>query len=313
MENTSENTKTIITQATKTNINNVTGEVLSTEEYSAMKVPQTPDFIMTFTQDIGFIANISGGASKLLFGILSEISRSNTIVLVKEIKERIAKKVGLNPNSINPLITNLVKNKVLLRENNNSRSSIYVINPYYFGKGKWVNINKLRMMVEYDFIQGKKTLGIETEYIDDKDDYIGQLIENQEAILKEAEKIRKYDGSIEIINNKKQIAQEPTSTIETEAIETEAVKEPAPALPAQQKTPAILDSSSQSSSSTLSKEELELRKIEMEVKRLELENKNLELKNKNLELETKKIAAIKGREASLFDEEFLPSDNDEFL
>ena len=182
--------KTIVTQATKTNVDNVTGEVISSEEFSTTRIPQTPDFVMTFTQDIGFIANISGGASKLLFGILSEISRSNTVVLIKEVKEKIAKKVGLNPNSIDPLISSLVKNKVLLRENNKKRTSIYLINPHFFGKGKWVNINKLRMLVEYDFVHGKKSFGIETEYIDEKDDYIGQLIEHQDEVLDKIEKIK---------------------------------------------------------------------------------------------------------------------------
>lgn len=62
-----------------------------------------------------------------------------------------------------------------------------------------MNINKLRMLVEYDFVHGKKSFGIETEYIDDKDDYIGQLIEHQDEVLNEFEKIKnsKRDNVIE--------------------------------------------------------------------------------------------------------------------
>ena len=219
-----DNYKTLITQSTKTSVDSVTGEVISAEEYSSVKVPQTPDFVMAFTRDIGFVANISGGASKLLFGILSEISRSNTIVLVKEIKERIAKKVGLNPNSINPLITNLVKNKVLLREGN-ERSSIYLINPYFFGKGKWININKLRVSVEYDFINCHKKVDISTEYIDDKDDFIGQLIDNQDVVINEVEKINNLSEKEKIRFLKSDAVTQKNNSIDIEEIPATSIAE----------------------------------------------------------------------------------------
>ncbi|QKF93234.1 hypothetical protein [Campylobacter sp. CCUG 57310] len=274
------NTKTIITQATNTKIDNVTGEVLSTEEISTTKIPQTPDFFMTFTQDIGFIANVSGGASKLLFGILSEISRSNTIVLVKEIKDKIAAKVGLNPSSINPLITNLVKNNVLLREKNNKRSSVYMINPYYFGKGKWVNINKLRMLVEYDFVNGKKTFGVETEYIDDKDDYIGQLIEHKDMILEEVEKIRKSNPEI----------------IEAKPIE-EDIKE----IPQNKTIPK-----NETITDTADVSEIKILKLKMQAELAEKEKIEAENERLRLKIELAKISKTKA-EPSLFD---IPSSDD---
>ena len=80
------------------------------------------------------------------------------------------------------------------------------------------------MMVEYDFINGKKTFGIETEYIDDKDDYIGQIIENQDIILREADKIRKSDNYIEIANNEKKIIREyKTKKVEPDIADTKFV------------------------------------------------------------------------------------------
>jgi hypothetical protein len=195
----SENLKTMVNQVITQKIDHSTGEIVESEKEDIVKVPQTPDFVMTFTQDIGFIANISSAASKLLFGILVKIDRANEIVLVKETKEIIAEMVGLKTSTVSKLVTELYQAKVLLKKNSNSRSGVYVLNPYFFGKGRWVNINKLRMLVEYDFKNSKKTVGIETEYIDNKDDYIGQLIEHQDVVLNELEKINqvKNDNSFE--------------------------------------------------------------------------------------------------------------------
>ncbi|AHE95197.1 hypothetical protein E3U40_06360 [Campylobacter fetus subsp. venerealis] len=176
-------TKIKIDRNTREIINNETGEVILTETDSVYRVPQTPDFVMAFTQDMSFISNISGGASKLLFGILSLINRSNEIYIVKEVKEKLSEITGLKFSSISVLVSELHKKNVIIKKNAEKRSSAYVINPYYFGKGKWVNVNKLRMIVEYDFINSKRTFGVEAEYIDEKDDYIGQLINNQDYIL----------------------------------------------------------------------------------------------------------------------------------
>lgn len=177
------NTKMKIDTTTKEVVNYETGEVILKETDSVYRVPQTPDFVMAFTQDMSFISNISGGASKLLFGILSLINRSNEIYIIKEVKERLSQITGLKFSSISVLVSELHKKNVIIKKNAEKRSSAYVINPYYFGKGKWVNVNKLRMIVEYDFINSKRTFGVETEYIDEKDDIIGQLINNQDYIL----------------------------------------------------------------------------------------------------------------------------------
>ena len=42
-------------------------------------------------------------ASKLLFGILTKIDRSNEITLVKEKKEQIAKMIGIKASTVNKL------------------------------------------------------------------------------------------------------------------------------------------------------------------------------------------------------------------
>lgn len=291
--------KTYINQVVKETIDNMTGEVLVTEIESIRKLPQTPDFVMTFTQDIGFIANISGAASKLLFGILVKIDRQNEIILVKEVKEAIAEQVGIKLSTINKLVTELYQAKVLLKKDEKSRSAIYTINPYYFGKGKWINVNKLRMLVEYDFVNGKKTFGVETEYIDDKDDYIGQLIEHQDVILEKIEEAREARNSKEIIDIE-------SANCEKEHIETdEKVESSVSAL-----ENTLISANDQKQEA----EELEKLKLMLKISQLENEKKEAEIKAKDAEIRTlqveKELRLLKYDDEdglSLFDGPFLRS------
>lgn len=262
-----DNQKTLITQRVREVINHETGEIETTETENIQKLPQTPDFTMLFTQDIGFIASISAPASKLLFGILTKIDRSNEITLVKEKKEQIAKMIGIKASTVNKLVTELYQARILLKQDTVredgkiTRSATYTINPYYFGKGKWVNINKLRMLIEYDFVKGKKTFGIETEYIDEKDDYIGQLIEHQDMVLEQAEKMRNSQNVIDI---------EPVPAIASSPIKNEP-------------TPTLI----QAQVNNISKQEQNPRIEENKDKdyeRLRLENENL-----RLQLELRKL------------------------
>lgn len=109
-------TKIKIDRNVRETINSETGEVVLTETDSVYRVPQTPDFVMAFTQDMSFISNISGGASKLLFGILSLINRSNEIYIVKEVKEKLSEITGLKFSSISVLVSELHKKNVIIKK-----------------------------------------------------------------------------------------------------------------------------------------------------------------------------------------------------
>lgn len=155
--------KKYITSITE-KINNETGEIIESEKTKIIATPATPDFTMIFTQDIGFIANISPGATKLLFGLLSIVNRRNEINLNKSLKDEIAVAVGLKKTSINVILTQLVNKQVILQTRDDDgkiKRGNYLLNPFYFGKGRWQDISKLRVMIEYDFNTHKKIVAYE--------------------------------------------------------------------------------------------------------------------------------------------------------
>lgn len=280
--------KTVITEVVKETVDSVTGQVTKTESVFTKKIPQTPDFVMAFTQDIGFICKISGAASKLLFGILVEINRANEIVLVKEVKERISKKVGLKLSTINRLVTELYQSEVLLKpDNGRNRSATYTLNPFFFGKGKWINVNKLRMLVEYDFVKGKRTFDVETEYIEDKDDIIGQIIEHKDVVLEGLEKIR--NSKIDFID---------AETIEEATQEQET--------PPQNKNKEETAYKNETITDTADVSEVEILKLKMQAELAEKEKIEAENERLRLKIELAKISKTK-EERSLFD---MPSNED---
>lgn len=178
------------------------GKITSSSRQNVMSVARTPDFVMAFTNDLGYLANISGGASKLLFGLLTYLDRNNEVALNKARKDEIAKKIGVNTTSIQPFLSQLLKAEVILRKNDDSGAplqGVFTLNPYYFGKGQWKNVSKLRMMIEYDFNAGTKRVLSETEYNEvDDNDFIEQMLQNKDEIMQYLE-LKKQQGDVPAI------------------------------------------------------------------------------------------------------------------
>ena len=145
---------------------NENGEVIETVTNSFSKIPQTPDFVMAFTKDLGYLQHLSGGGAKLLFGLMAVVDRNNEITLNKARKERVAQSTGLKLGSIDSLLNQLIKKEIILRV----ERGIYCLNPFLFGKGKWKNVQKMRMTIEYDFQNLIKTVDYENEYGVDEDE-----------------------------------------------------------------------------------------------------------------------------------------------
>lgn len=156
--------KEFVTEEIVTKMDADTGEITSETKTAVKRLENTPDFIMVFTDSIGEFAGLTGGESALLFGILGEATKNNEVVLNKTIKDRIALRMGINSTSINPMITRIVKSKMLLK---NGRG-VYLLNPNIFGKGSWRDIKKLRMMLEVDVEAGKLRKGFEVEMYENK-------------------------------------------------------------------------------------------------------------------------------------------------
>lgn len=161
-----EDKKTIIYQDTRTTIDEVSGEIVETTSDKVVKIPQTPDFVMAFTKDIGYLSALSGGAAKLLFGLMGVVDRNNEITLNASRKKLLAEQTGLKLGSIDSTLHQLKKKGIILTID----KGIFALNPHLFGKGKWKNIQKMRMSIEYDFLSQTKKIDYETSFGVDADE-----------------------------------------------------------------------------------------------------------------------------------------------
>lgn len=90
------------------------------------------------------------------------------VVLVPRIKQAICEEMGWKRvSSFDNALQKLLAGKILYRVDR----SIYRFNPYFFGKGDWQDISRLRLDINYDEIKGR-TFKINVEY---KTDPNGQM------------------------------------------------------------------------------------------------------------------------------------------
>ena len=170
----------IVRQTKTTKINEV-GEIIETEKAQIINFQKTDDFVMTFTKDLGYLKNLSKGEIVLFFGLLQIVNNNNEIILNAGIKKRMSENFDIKIESINVLLSQLVKKNMILKTD---EMGVYLLNVFLFGKGKWTDIKKMRMMIEWDFKEKKKTVMIEKEYLND-DEILEKQIKQQEEILKQ--------------------------------------------------------------------------------------------------------------------------------
>ena len=144
---------------------NQSGEVLEhTKELINYKKIQNqePDFIKLYLADICYFADLKPSQTNFLTNILSfsffdKINKRLAVNLDKTTKTDIKFLMKYkNMQSIDNLIADLVKGKILYRDTRyGTRSARYLLNPYFFGKYDWKDIANIRLTVDYDDIRGK--------------------------------------------------------------------------------------------------------------------------------------------------------------
>jgi hypothetical protein len=139
-------TQKITRQETKTIIDSETGEIITTQDIKSFAVEKEPNYVKMYIEDIGKLKNIPQSANEVLNVLVRNMSYGNMVVMIKPIKELIKEETGLKMNTINKSIQNLYKAGILIRRSR----SVYIVDPTLFAKGKWEDIKKLRLVIDYN-------------------------------------------------------------------------------------------------------------------------------------------------------------------
>lgn len=150
----------------KTITDTATGEVQQIyEEKSTMHSEKSdePMFIKLYLDHIAIFNGTPVGINPILAELLkrttyADEAEPHQIVVNLSVKKRIAEKLGYkNTKTIDNAITEFVRAQYIKRIDR----GLYQINPYFFGKGSWKDIKKLR--ASFDYINGTMTIEAESE------------------------------------------------------------------------------------------------------------------------------------------------------
>lgn len=151
---------TYIDTKTESKIDLETGKVKEIEQTTerTVKIEQEPSFIKLYLQDICKLNDIPKTGSKLLNELLKYTAYDNMILIPTYVKEKISKDLNMNIGTVSNSLSKLTKKGILRREGKGA----YRLNPFFFGKGKWSDIKKIRMEWEYGK-EGRALTNVEIE------------------------------------------------------------------------------------------------------------------------------------------------------
>ena len=143
-----------------------TGEVEALSSTTTFMVDNEPPFIKLYINAIAKLTGLPDGNKNTLFELIKLVDYDGRIILNAGLRRIIAKNLGIKPHTIANTLTQLVKSGFISRVD----SGIYLLSPFYFAKGAWVDIMKSR--VEYVkismFYSGdSETTTIETGFNED--------------------------------------------------------------------------------------------------------------------------------------------------
>lgn len=154
-----------INQSVETMVMNDKGEMVSKRANKVMSWGDEPSYIKLYLQDVMYLSDMPKQYASLTACLLKRVSYAGDadgmcVVLVPRIKQAICEEMGWKRvSSFDNALQKLLAGKILYRVDR----SIYRFNPYFFGKGDWQDISRLRLDINYDEIKGR-TFKINVEY-----------------------------------------------------------------------------------------------------------------------------------------------------
>jgi predicted transcriptional regulator len=137
-------------------VDTVSGELIRNHEIKISQKETEPPYVKMYLEDISRIYGLPEKASRLLKVLVKNMSYTNIVAMYKPIKLMICSELNYSLNTVNAAVNDLVKQGVIIRV----ARGLYMVEPNLFGKGRWEDIKKIRMTVEYDE-KGRKSVNTE--------------------------------------------------------------------------------------------------------------------------------------------------------
>lgn len=149
--------KFVTLEKTDNFVDYTTGEITSKVETKVLKLEKNSEkFFKFFVESVGTLYGLNAVSSfKVLFAILNmATTRDNVVCLAYGMRGRICQTIGIHLNVFARALKELVDKEILKKT---EQKDYFALNPYIFGQGSFIDIEKLRQSIEfeYDFKKGE--------------------------------------------------------------------------------------------------------------------------------------------------------------
>lgn len=128
-------------------VDNDSGEVLAKREETTYLLDKEPPFVKLYLDNVLFLTDLPKWLNTTLMALLERMPYTGKGFAVNgAVRREIAKETNTTEGSVRNAITKLSQGKLLLRID----TGYYQFNPYFFGKGEWKDIERLRLEIIYD-------------------------------------------------------------------------------------------------------------------------------------------------------------------
>jgi hypothetical protein len=165
------------------------GNTQTRETVIVRKVEPEKDFVKLYLEDIARLKKLTLKEREVLDQILCRMDYENKVALATGTRIEICQAVGIfrtetekdtaqapeprevSLNSFGVILNRLTKSEVIYRKG----KGVYLVNPYLFGKGRWTDIEKIRLTISY--LPGAEPRQLQTEVQRPQERPLGDLSE----------------------------------------------------------------------------------------------------------------------------------------
>lgn len=143
-----------------------TGEVKSSQTTTKRKIEAEPPFVKLYIDDVCALNHIPKSQKDVFHYLIKKLDYDGYITISTRYRTLMAKELGVKTQSIANKIQELAKSGLISVEGKNE----YKVNPYFFGRGAWVDILNERqngsfsMTIKYK--AGKREISTKTEEVE---------------------------------------------------------------------------------------------------------------------------------------------------
>lgn len=147
---------TIVNEAWRETVDGQTGELLQLEHSEGIRTiyKQEPPYIKLYIQDILYMQDMPKGLTNVMYALLENAMYADKglrIYLPTGLKKELIAKIGTTKAAFDNALSKLCKGQIIRRED----VGVYSLNPHFFGRGEWKDIEKIRATWDYDAIKGR--------------------------------------------------------------------------------------------------------------------------------------------------------------